>query len=133
MRRGLDELNLDPLGILHFEVLASIARFCNRGRHRNTMSLQIFPQALGAGRVESCVIEAIDRKGTRRQRQNFNKLDWAEVISDAGGILRIRSFYAAEIMNVKVLGLRGIGRVDAQVRDAGDLWPLLRDGADWTE
>src|ERR1035438_8050307 len=120
VRRRLHELNPVSLRVLHFEVLASIARLADRSRHRYIVSRQIFPQLLSIGRVVSGVIETIDRCRPRWQRQNLHKLNCVEVIADAHGILRVCSFECTQVVNIERLRLGGVRAVDTQVRDAGD-------------
>ena len=52
--------------------------------------------------------------------KDFDELGGAEVVADAGGILRVGSLGGAEDVGVEVVGGGEVVRVDAHVGDAGD-------------
>ena len=119
----LDELHLVAFGVAHLEPRAARSALLHMRRHLPAFGGKIFAHALGALGHPRNVVEADSTPALGRQRQHFNVLRWAEGVAHALRILRIRQLHRADDRRVVVLGGRGIGGVDGDVREAGDLGP----------
>src|ERR1700678_2520789 len=76
--------------------------------------------------VEGHVIEPVDGSIPSGQGQHFNKLDCAEVVTDAGGILRVWSLYPTEIIHVEMFRLGRVRAIDANMGYPADRRPAGR-------
>src|ERR1035437_8987480 len=118
----LDELDLVALRVEHRKPAAAVGALLHLCPSLPCPGRQVLDHPFGVAGVKGRVAQPVDSL-TGRQRQHFNKLLIVEGVAHALRILGVGLFRRADDLAVIVIGGRGVGRVDGQVRDARDFWP----------
>src|SRR6202035_149028 len=95
----------------HIKPATAIATLLHAGGYRDVLRAQVIEQARRGGGGKGDVVQPVDRRRSRRQRQDLDELGGREVIARAARVFRILALHAAQVVHVEALGLDRVGRV----------------------